>query len=427
MLKDVYKINKFLTLLDSEAKPQDFRSALGFTKNDVKYHTKFVGEYRHIVGKTPPLPKIQVETPLRIEGDSLPQPLPSQVFDNTIKDIEIMKKFLALVDSEATVKKYSSIGISKESLTKYLSNIPHYREVLNRYEELPTPLVKELPTSVKDSIPIFLPITVINDAIPRKRLLVPNGISIIVPTFNRLKNIKRCLYSIFNQKYSRTPVQLIIIDDGSTDGTNEYLRDIKAPNNIELEVHRIGIDNKTKWSSPAYSYNFGFTKVKYNYVVHHGVDMIYMDDNCLEALWKYIDLNRYVYFMQARIEENLIEKVPMNEHFFNAVNHYAHPTISTHFPFVAATSYDALKRIDFYSDGYGPGAGEDDELLDKLHIIFCEFTLITTHTTCHQDHPSGSQGCSSNSVIKSDGVQKLINRINTGITFTYRRINEEGL
>jgi glycosyltransferase involved in cell wall biosynthesis len=47
-------------------------------------------------------------------------------------------------------------------------------------------------------------------------------ISIVVPTFNRLLPLKRCISSVFNQTYQSW--ELIVVDDGSTDGTLNLLR-----------------------------------------------------------------------------------------------------------------------------------------------------------------------------------------------------------
>lgn len=46
-------------------------------------------------------------------------------------------------------------------------------------------------------------------------------ISIIIPTYNRKHTIKDCLESVLNQTYSN--LEIIIIDDGSIDGTNELI------------------------------------------------------------------------------------------------------------------------------------------------------------------------------------------------------------
>ena len=55
-------------------------------------------------------------------------------------------------------------------------------------------------------------------------------VSVIIPTYNREKTIKRCIDSIVNQ--SMPPYEIIVVDDGSTDQTleilNKFYPDIKV-------------------------------------------------------------------------------------------------------------------------------------------------------------------------------------------------------
>ena len=49
------------------------------------------------------------------------------------------------------------------------------------------------------------------------------NISAIIPTFNRRQTLKRAIQSVVMQTY--TPYEIIIVDDGSDDGTKEWLKD----------------------------------------------------------------------------------------------------------------------------------------------------------------------------------------------------------
>ncbi len=53
--------------------------------------------------------------------------------------------------------------------------------------------------------------------------MIPS-VSIIVPAFNHVRYIQKCLESIFAQDYPA--IELIVIDDGSTDGTQELIQRI---------------------------------------------------------------------------------------------------------------------------------------------------------------------------------------------------------
>jgi cellulose synthase/poly-beta-1,6-N-acetylglucosamine synthase-like glycosyltransferase len=56
-------------------------------------------------------------------------------------------------------------------------------------------------------------------------------VSIIIPTFNRSNKISRCFDSLFNQTYPKDRYEVIIINDGSKDNTEEVLKEYqkKAP------------------------------------------------------------------------------------------------------------------------------------------------------------------------------------------------------
>ena len=50
-------------------------------------------------------------------------------------------------------------------------------------------------------------------------------ISVIVPTYNRKNHLKYSIQSVFNQ--SLTPYEIIIVDDGSNDGTDAYIKNLQ--------------------------------------------------------------------------------------------------------------------------------------------------------------------------------------------------------
>ena len=55
------------------------------------------------------------------------------------------------------------------------------------------------------------------------------NVSVVIPCFNRIKTLSRSIDSVVNQTYK--PSEIIIVDDGSTDGTRDFI--IKSYPNIK--------------------------------------------------------------------------------------------------------------------------------------------------------------------------------------------------
>ncbi len=53
------------------------------------------------------------------------------------------------------------------------------------------------------------------------------ALSVVVPTYNRLQRLKRVLAALDAQVFPRDEFEVIVVSDGSTDGTDEYLRSLE--------------------------------------------------------------------------------------------------------------------------------------------------------------------------------------------------------
>ena len=56
------------------------------------------------------------------------------------------------------------------------------------------------------------------------------NVSIVIPTYNRLPILEKCLFALENQKLNTniSDYEIIVVDDGSTDGTTTWINKNKA-------------------------------------------------------------------------------------------------------------------------------------------------------------------------------------------------------
>lgn len=57
-------------------------------------------------------------------------------------------------------------------------------------------------------------------------------LSIIIPVYNGEATIKRCLTSIYNQGGDTSGVEVIVVNDGSTDRTRDIVKGSPPPSRI---------------------------------------------------------------------------------------------------------------------------------------------------------------------------------------------------
>lgn len=65
---------------------------------------------------------------------------------------------------------------------------------------------------------------------------MPFTLSVVIPTYNRRATLGRCLESVFRQ--TRAVDQVIVVDDGSTDGTEDWIRSSFANINLVTQTNQ---------------------------------------------------------------------------------------------------------------------------------------------------------------------------------------------
>ena len=65
---------------------------------------------------------------------------------------------------------------------------------------------------------------------------LPDGLSILMPVYNEIERIERALDQTLAVELP-CPFELVLVDDGSTDGTADYLRNSALPENVRVHYH----------------------------------------------------------------------------------------------------------------------------------------------------------------------------------------------
>ena len=65
-------------------------------------------------------------------------------------------------------------------------------------------------------------------------------ISVVIPTLNRINTLERALDSVINQTYK--PAEIIVVDNGSNDGTLKFLRE-QYPKITTLTENKVGVSS----------------------------------------------------------------------------------------------------------------------------------------------------------------------------------------
>lgn len=95
-------------------------------------------------------------------------------------------------------------------------------------------------------------------------------VSVLMTAYNAAPFVERAVISIFNQTYQN--LEIIVVDDGSTDNTYQLLRDLKK-NDKRLKIFRLKQN-----LGPSLASNFGLEKVRGKFIARMDADDVSLPD-----------------------------------------------------------------------------------------------------------------------------------------------------
>ena len=222
-----------------------------------------------------------------------------------------------------------------------------------------------------------------------------NGISIVMAYHNRRALLIKTLQSINKTKYNKSKIEIIIINDCSSD--NHNINDLPIIFN-ELNIKLLNIDiNDKDWINSCVPYNIGFNYIKYNKVIiqnpecyHNGDILSYTDKNlnnknyltfgCYSLGWDEIRLDNYNNIKTL----NQDSKLACGTGWYNHIEYKP-----TYYHFCSAISKNNLKKLNGFDEDYKDGIGWDDnEFLHRIKLLGLDTKIINEPFVYHQAHNS---------------------------------------
>lgn len=133
-------------------------------------------------------------------------------------------------------------------------------------------------------------------------------VSVIIPTFNRVKTIANSIQSVLEQSYEN--LEIVVIDDGSTDDTESLVNEIIEANRNKIRYFKL--DNN---HGAAYARNFGVNKAKYDIIAFNDSDDLWHSDK-LEKQMNFLSehpdsiLVYCAYALKHNLADSAYRKVP---------------------------------------------------------------------------------------------------------------------
>jgi len=177
-------------------------------------------------------------------------------------------------------------------------------------------------------------------SIPKNKL---PGVSVVVPAYNEEKNIADTIESLLNLEYPKNKLEIIVVDDGSTDNTFEIAKKYEGSN-----VKVIRKENGGKSSA----LNAGIRAAKFEIIACMDADSIATGD-ALKTLVSYIveeNADAVTPVMHVWKPKNLTERFQWAEYILSNVMRRALDTL--HAQYVTPGPFSVFRRESFERYGY---------------------------------------------------------------------------
>ena len=222
-------------------------------------------------------------------------------------------------------------------------------------------------------------------------------LSIIVPTYNRAHMLRDTIKSVLNQTYPH--FELIIVDDGSTDNTEEIMKPF-----LSEKVFYYKRENAERSAAR----NFGTKQAKGDYLNWFDSDDTMFPDHLLQAVEMISKYNRPEFFSLGFQYEDVSGNVVYRSNFPDDINHQFHKNNQLTVDAVFVRRDIALGNL--FNEDRELSGSEDYELWIRLSAKYYLYTsaAITSRYIHHNERST---------ILMSD-PDRLIHRYTKFIYYT---------
>lgn len=216
-------------------------------------------------------------------------------------------------------------------------------------------------------------------------------VSVIIPYFNASETLRTCLESVYRSTYKN--IQLITVDDGSTDDTYRTIAD--------LPCHHIALGRQ---SGAATARNVGAHAAEGEILFFLDADVLMLEDTIGQVVQTLADDQD----LSAVFGEYTIKTYPNNftTVYKNMIHHYTHQTSSeqavTFWCGCGAIYTKAFRRVGMFDESYSSASVEDIDLGYRLHQAGYRIRLNKSIRVTH------CKKYSALSLIRSDVMNRAI-------------------
>jgi len=219
-------------------------------------------------------------------------------------------------------------------------------------------------------------------------------ISVIIPVKNRGENLKKNVKSLLRQTFDKKDFEIIVVDYGGEDNSEEMLKKFK-----DKRIKYIYVDRKGIWN-PSHSRNIGIKSSKGELIICVDADMV-LAPEVLEVVYEDFKKREKSVFYQMAIR-NIMKD--------GSIKLYPAGVFAGYFYATNRKNWFKVRGFDERMAGYGY---EDEDLIIRMKRIgVLQYGFPLTLKIFHQYHEM------------SPGEETYVNRLKSLLNFSYEANDE---